>query len=72
MTKARGMKSVKTEMQPKSHNHTLGNAKECEGMSPQTPKWAPTLGVGVSKVFQIFRKRFEKSKLIGLKISLYH
>jgi len=28
-------------------SYALGSAEECEGMNLHTPKWAPTLGVGV-------------------------
>jgi hypothetical protein len=55
-----------------SHIYTLGSARKCEGISPHTPKWIPILGVGVLMDFWIFIKQFEGSKLIGLKISLYH
>jgi hypothetical protein len=41
-------------------------------MNPYTPKRAPTLGIGVLMDFQIFRERFQGSKLIGWKSSLYH
>jgi hypothetical protein len=41
-------------------------------MSPHTPKWVPTLGVGIPMDFQIFLKWFKGSKLIELKISLYY
>jgi hypothetical protein len=41
-------------------------------MNPHTPKWIPTLGVGVLMDFWIFRKQLQGSKFIGLKISLYH
>jgi hypothetical protein len=27
--------------------HAPGSVGECEGMNPHTPKWTPTLGVGV-------------------------
>jgi len=27
--------------------HALGNARECEGIDPHTPKGTPILGVGV-------------------------
>ncbi len=52
--------------------HAPRNARKCEGMSPHTPKWAPTLGVGILMDFQIFKVGVEESKLIGLKNSLYH
>jgi len=29
-------------------SHAFGNARECEGIDPHTPKGTPTLGVGVS------------------------
>jgi hypothetical protein len=51
-----------------SHLHS----QECEGMNPHTPKWIPTLGVGITMEFQIFKKICQWSKLIGLKNSLYH
>jgi hypothetical protein len=41
-------------------------------MNPHTPKWAPTLGVGVSMDSKIFRGQLQGSKFIGLKSSLYH
>jgi hypothetical protein len=59
-------------MKPGSHIHNPRSVGECEGMSPHTPKWAPTLRVGVLRDSQIFKDKFEGSKLIGLKISLYH
>jgi hypothetical protein len=40
-TKSKGMERWGPRMQLGSHIHILGNAKECEGMSPHTPKWAP-------------------------------
>jgi hypothetical protein len=52
--------------------HALESAKECEGMNPHTPKWAPTLGIGISMDSQIFKKQLQGSKPIGLKSSLYH
>jgi hypothetical protein len=45
---------------------------ECEGMNLHTPKWTPTLGVGVSIKSSIFKERLLGSKLIALKSSLYH
>jgi len=41
-------------------------------MNPHTPKWAPTLGVGLSIGSRIFKKWLYGSKLIGLKRSTYH
>ncbi len=71
-TKARACKGVGQERSPEVTFHALENAKQCEGMNPHTPKWAPTLGVGVSVDFWIFKKQFQGSKPIGLKSSLYH
>jgi len=54
-----------------SHSHF----RECEKvwkMSPHISKWTPTLRVRVLMESQIFKKQFKGSKLIGLKISLYH
>jgi len=48
------------------------SAGKCEGMSSHIPKWIPTLRVGVPMDSQIFKKQFEGSKLIVLKIFLYH
>jgi hypothetical protein len=66
------MGRCKLGVQPGDHIPTLESARECEGMSPHTPKWTPTLGVRVLMDYQTFRKKFERSKLIGLKTSLYH
>jgi hypothetical protein len=41
-------------------------------MNPHTPKWAPTLEVGVPMDFWLFKGKFKGSKIIGLKISLHH
>jgi hypothetical protein len=51
-----------------SHLHS----RECEGMNPHTPKWTPTLGVGIPMEFQIVFEVFQGQKFIGSKISLYH
>jgi hypothetical protein len=50
------MEKCRLKMQPASHIHTLESAKECEGMSPHTFKWTPTLEVGVLMDFQILRE----------------
>jgi hypothetical protein len=49
-----------------------GSVGECEGMSTHTPKWTPTLGVGVSMDSQIFKEQLEGSKFIELRTFLYH
>ncbi len=70
-TKARVCKvQAKTELG--SHISCPRSAKECEGMNPNTPKWTLILGVGVPMDFQIFKGRFQGSKFIRLKSSLYH
>ncbi len=66
-TKARGMERLRLKVQLRSSIHIFGSAEECEGTSPHTPKWAPTLGIGVPRDFQIFKEHFEGSKFIGLK-----
>jgi hypothetical protein len=52
--------------------HALESVGECERMNPHTPKWPPTLGVGVPMDSWIFREPLQRSKLIGSKSSLYH
>ncbi len=50
----------------------LDREQKCEGMNLHTPKGASTLGVGVSVDSQMFKERFQKSKLNVLRSSLYH
>jgi hypothetical protein len=40
-------------------------------MNPHTPKWAPTLGIGIPMDFQTFREQLQGSKFIGLKSFLH-
>jgi len=40
-------------------------------MNLHTPKWAPTLEIGVPMDFWIFRERLQRFQLIGVKSSLY-
>jgi len=47
MTKARGMERCRPKMELGNHIHAFRSVKECEGMSPHTPKWALTLKVEV-------------------------
>jgi hypothetical protein len=47
LTKAKTCKGVGQEWNSEVTFHDLGSVGECEGMNPHTPKWAPTLGVGV-------------------------
>jgi hypothetical protein len=53
-------------------SHALESVGKCEGMNLHTPKWAPTLGVGVTMDSQIFKEWLQGTKRIGLKRSLYH
>jgi len=55
-TKARGLEKCRVRLQPGNHIDILGSVGEHEEMSPHTPKWAPTLGVGVPMAFQYFFK----------------
>jgi hypothetical protein len=59
-------------MSPGITFHAPRSARECEGMNPHTPKWTPTLGVEVPMDLWIFKGQFQRSKLIGLRSSLYH
>jgi hypothetical protein len=43
-----GMERGGPRVQPRSHTHILKSAREYERMSPHTPKWIPTLGIGIS------------------------
>jgi hypothetical protein len=72
MTKVRACKGGGREWNLGVTFHAPGVVGECEGMNPRTSKWVPTLGVGVLMDFRIFKKRFQGSKLIKLKSSLYH
>jgi len=72
VTKARACKGARREWSPRVTFHAPESVRKCEGMNPHIPKWAPTLGVGVSMDSRIFRKQFQGLKLIGLKSSLYH
>jgi len=71
-TKARACKGVGQDRNLGITFHALESVRECEGMNPHTPKWTPTLGVGVLMDSQIFREQLQGSKFIGLKSSLYH
>jgi hypothetical protein len=52
--------------------HALESVGDCEGMNLHTPKWTPTLGIGVLMDSLIFREWLQGSKPIGLKSSFYH
>jgi len=70
-TKARTCKGVGQEWSLGVTFHAPGSVRNCEGMNPHTPKWAPTLGVKVPMDSWIFRGWLQGSKLIVLKNSLY-
>jgi hypothetical protein len=72
MTKVRACKGVGQEWSLIIKFHAFGFVGECEGMNPDTPKWAPTLEVRVLMDSWIFRGQFERLKLIVLKNILYH
>jgi hypothetical protein len=71
-TKARVCKGAGQEWSLGVTFHAPGNVGKCEGLNFHTPKWAPTLGIGVPMDSRIFKKWLRGSKPIGLKSSLYH
>jgi hypothetical protein len=72
MTKAKACKDAGQEWTLGVTFYPPKSVRKCEGMNPHIPKWAFTLGVGVLMDSQIFRGLLQGSKLIGLKILLYH
>jgi len=71
-TKARVCKGAGQEGSSGVTSHAPRSEEECEGMNPHTPKWAPTLGVGILMDSQIFKEQLQGSIPIGLRSSLYH
>jgi len=55
-----------------SHFMLPGVWKSVREMNLHTPKWVPTLGVGIPLKFWIFKEWLQGSKHIGLRNSLYH
>jgi hypothetical protein len=53
-TKAKACKGVGQKWSPRVTFHAPESVGEWEVMNPDTPKWVPTLGVGVSMDSQIF------------------
>jgi hypothetical protein len=51
-TKAKAWQGVGQECNLGSHLHY----QKCERMNPHTPKWTPTLGVGIFMDLEIFQK----------------
>jgi hypothetical protein len=71
-TKARACKNASQVWRLGVTFHAPRNVGECERMNPHTPKWVPTLGVGIPMDFWIFVEPLQRSKFIGSKTSLYH
>jgi hypothetical protein len=71
-TKAKAYKDAGLEWSTRVTFRAPESVGECEGMNPHTTKWAAILGIRILMDSQIFRWRLQQSKLIGLKISLYH
>jgi hypothetical protein len=71
-TKAKGLQGFGPRRKPGSHITCSHECEKCEGMNPHTPKATPTLRDGVLMDFQIFKGKFQGSKLNGLRIFLYH
>jgi hypothetical protein len=55
--KAKACKSVGWKWSMGVTFHVHGSVGEHEGMNVHTPKWAPTLGVGISMDFWIFSEK---------------
>jgi len=72
VTKARACKGAGQEGSPWVTSHAPGSVGECEETNPHTPKWTPILGIGIPMDFQIFKEKFQGSKFIRLKSSLYN
>jgi len=70
-TNARVYKVVGQEGSPRFTPHALWSVRKCEGMNPHTSKGASTLGIGVLMDSRIFKKQLQRSKLNGLRSSLY-
>jgi len=45
--------------------HAPGIARECEGISPHTPKGTPTLGVGIPIDSRMFKEQLQGPKPNG-------
>jgi hypothetical protein len=54
----KGLERCESRVHPGNHIHTPTSVRECEGMSPHTPKWTPTLGDGVFMKSQMFKEWF--------------
>jgi len=72
VTKTRACKGASQKGNMGVTSHVPKSVGKCEGMNLHTPKWTPTLGIGVPMNSWIFIKQFQGSKPIGLRSSLYH
>jgi len=57
-TKARVYKGAIQEGSLGVTSHALESVGDCQGMNLHTPKWAPTLGVGVLWTFKLSKSNF--------------
>jgi hypothetical protein len=55
-TKAKACEGADQEWNPGVTFHASGSVGKCGGMNPHTPKWTPTLKVGVSMDYSIFKR----------------
>jgi hypothetical protein len=56
VTKARACEGVGQKWNLEVTFHVPKSVGECEGINLHTPKWAPTLGVGILMDSRIFKK----------------
>jgi len=68
----KGLQGCESRRKPWITSQAPGSVGDCEGMNSHTPRWTPTLGVRIPVDSQIFKKRLQGLKPIGLKSSLYH
>jgi hypothetical protein len=71
MTNARAWKGVSKKCNPWMAFTLLGMQENVRKWT-HTPKWTPTLGVGIPMESWILIKQFQISKLIELKFFLHH
>jgi hypothetical protein len=57
MTKTRACKGACQKWSLGVTFHAPKNVRGCEGMNPHTPKWVPTLGIGVPVDFWILKEQ---------------
>jgi hypothetical protein len=55
--KAKACKVASQKWSPGIKIHAPINVGQCEGMNLHTPKWAPTLGIGIPMDFQFFKEK---------------